>query len=149
MDRAPVGMGLIRGKDESEWPGFHPPNAPTMPACHLRPDDQRKLISAVGEELVRSHGKQKYYKPAEIRKAAERRDYPIDIHCWAMCIFSSPQDFKDLHDAAGEACDYAAMKAEVLANLAEDGLFSLPDIDLSWLEWPDIDVLSWFDGFSL
>ncbi len=44
--------------------------------------------------------------------------YQIDWVCWAYCIFSSPADFKSLHDAAGEACDYAVMKAEVLTDLA-------------------------------
>ena len=40
------------------------------------------------------------------------------------------------------------MKAEVLRDLATGGSFSLLDLDLSWLEWPDIDVSSvfgWFD----
>jgi hypothetical protein len=40
------------------------------------------------------------------------------------------------------------MKASVLADLASGGTFSWLDIDLSWLEWPDIDLSSifhWFD----
>ena len=56
-----------------------------MPACHFEPKDKKKLISAVGEDLVRTHGKQKYYKPADIRQSAERCGYPIN--CWAYCIF--------------------------------------------------------------
>jgi len=119
-----------------------------MPACHLEPKDKKAFIGAVGEELVRAHGKQNYYKPSDIRRAAERRAYPVDIHCWAYCIFSTPEDFKAIHDAAGEVCDYAAMKAEVLSDLAADGSFSMFDIDLSWLEWPDIDLSSIFDWFD-
>jgi hypothetical protein len=119
-----------------------------MPACHLRPEDKKAFVGAIGEELVRRHGKRKYYKPSEIRRAAESRNYPVDIHCWAYSVFSTPEDFKAIHDAAGEACDYSAMKAEVLADLSTGGIFSWIDIDLSWLEWPDIDLSSIFDWFD-
>lgn len=116
-----------------------------MPACHLKPDDKRAFIGAVGEELMRKHGKRNYYKPADIGRAADLCGYAADIHCWAYCIFSTPGDFAALHAAAGEVCDYAAMKAEVLADLAGGASFSLLDVDLSWLEWPDIDLSSLFD----
>ena len=101
-----------------------------MPACHLKPDDQKAFVGAGGHQLVRKHGKQKYYQTDWIRRAAEHRGYPLDIHCWAYCIFSTPEAFRALHHAAGEVCDYAAMRAEVLANLA-DGAFSSFDLDLS------------------
>lgn len=120
-----------------------------MSACHLKPDDKKAFIGKVGSDLVRTHGKRNYYKLADIRRSADRCGYPVDIHCWAYCIFSSPEDFKALHDAAGEICDYAAMKAEVLADLAAGASFSVFDLDLSWLEWPDIDLSSIFDGFDL
>ena len=119
-----------------------------MPTCGLKPEDKKAFVGAVGEELVRKHGKQKYYKPQEVRRAAEARGYPVDWHCWAYCIFCTPEDFKDLHDALGEACDYAAMKAEVLADLTAGASFSLFDLDLSWLEWPDVDLSSLFDWFD-
>ncbi len=115
-----------------------------MPACTLKPEDKKVFIGSVGDELVSRHGKRRYYKTDDIGRAATARGYPIDWACWAYCIFSSPEDFKALHDAAGEVCDYAAMKAEVLADLA-GGSFQWPDIDLSWLEWPDIDLSSLFD----
>ena len=120
-----------------------------MPACHLEPQNKKAFIGAVGEELVQRHGKKKYYKTQEVGNAAEALGYAADIHCWAYCIFSTPQDFKALHEAAGEACDYAAMKAEVLADLAGSDGFSIFDIDLSWLEWPDIDLSSLFDWFDI
>jgi hypothetical protein len=119
-----------------------------MPVCALRPKDKRAFIGEVGEDLVRKHGKRKYYAPADIRRSTEACGYPVDIHCWAYCIFASPQDFKALHDAAGEACDYAAMKSEVLTDLSQSGLYAWRDIDLSWLEWPDIDVSSLFEWFD-
>ena len=119
-----------------------------MPACHLKPEDKKAFIGAVGEELVRKHGKQKYYKPNQVRAATQARDYSIDYVCWAHCIFLTPDDFKAVHDAAGEVCDYAAMKAEVLSDLAAGATFSWLDVDLSWLEWPDIDLSALFDWFD-
>ena len=116
-----------------------------MPACHLKPNDKKAFIGAVGQDLVRTHGKQKYYKPADIRRSAERCGYAVDLHCWAYCFFSTPEDFRALHAAAGEVCDYVAMKTEVLTDLASGASFSLFDLDLSWLEWPDIDLSSIFD----
>lgn len=116
-----------------------------MPAaCTLKPEDKKAFIGSVGEDLVARHGKRRYYNTDDIRRAITSLDYPIDWACWAYCIFSSPTDFKALHDAAGEVCDYAAMKAEVLTDLA-GGSFQVPDMDLSWLEWPDIDLSALFD----
>lgn len=119
-----------------------------MPACHLRPEDKKAFIGKVGQQLVQTHGKRRYYAPDDIRRAADICGYPVDIVCWAYCFFSSPQDFAALHEAAGEACDYVAMKTELLTDLATGGTFALPDIDLSWLEWPDIDLSAIFDWFD-
>ena len=119
-----------------------------MPACELRPEDKKKFISDVGQRLVKKHGKKKYYKPTDISKAASDGGYPIDIVCWAYCMYASPSDFAAIHDVAGEVCDYAAMKAEVLADLAGGGSFLGIDIDLSWLDWPDIDLSNVFDWFD-
>jgi hypothetical protein len=123
-------------------------DSPVVRPCHVSPSDKKALIGAVGEDLVRTHGKRKYYKPAEVRRSADRCGYTVDVHCWAYCIFTTPEDFKAIHDALGEACDYAVMKAEVLADLAGGSAFSLFDLDLSWLDWPDIDLSSLFDWFD-
>ncbi len=120
-----------------------------MPACHLKPADKKAFISAIGQDLVHRNGKKKYYKPSEVRRSAEHCGYPIDIHCWAYCFFSSPEDFAMLHLAAGEVCDYAAMKAELLTDIVGGAKYSLFDLDLSWLDWPDIDLSSVFDWFDL
>jgi hypothetical protein len=121
----------------------------TMPTCELKPEDKKKFISDVGQRLVRDHGKKKYYAPEQIKKAARDGGYQPDIVCWAYCMFSSPSDFAAIHEAVGEVCDYASMKAEVLSELTSGGSFLGIDIDLSWLEWPDIDLSSVFDWFDL
>lgn len=122
--------------------------ASTAPApCHLSPPDKKAYVGAVGQRLVQKHGKQKYYKPAQVRQASESLGYGVDYHCWAYCMFTTPDDFAAIHSAAGEICDYAAMKVQVLAELAANGTFSVFDVDLSWLDWPDIDLSAAFDWF--
>ena len=119
-----------------------------MPPCHIKPEDKKAFISAVGQQLVKTQGKRKYYKPDDIGRAAHQCGYSADIHCWAQCFFATPEAFEALHRATGETCDYVAMKAELLSDLATNGSFALPDLDLSWLEWPDIDlsaIFEWFD----
>lgn len=119
-----------------------------MPACDLKPEDKKKFVSDVGQRLVRDHGRKNYYKPDQIKKAARDGGYQPDIVCWAYCMFASPGDFTAVHEAAGEVCDYASMKAQVLSDLASGGSFLGMDMDLSWLEWPDIDLSSVFDWFD-
>ena len=48
----------------------------------------------------------------------------------------------------GEQCDYDSMRGQMIDALAE-GAWSLFDIDLSWLEWPDIDLSSIFDFIDI
>lgn len=119
-----------------------------MAACHMKPADKKQFISNVGKELVKTNGKKKYYKTSEVRLAADRCGYPIDIHCWAMCFYTSPSDFNAYHVAESETCNYAEMKTELLTDLSSGSGFSPLDIDLSWLEWPDIDLSSIFDWFD-
>src|SRR4030095_13187153 len=118
-----------------------------MPACALKPGDRKALISAVGMDLVRQHGERKYYKPADIRRSAEKAGYSVDFHCGAYCIYSSPEDFKAVHDAVEETCDYAAMKAEVLADLAGGASFSWLHIDFSGVGWAGHAFSPTFCGF--
>lgn len=124
-------------------------DAPVVAPCRLPPKDKKAMVGAVGKDLVETHGKRKYYPPADVRRSAERCGYGVDVHCWAYVIFTTPEDFNALHAALGESCDYAAMKAEVLADLAGGSTFSLLDLDLSWLDWPDISLSALFDWFDI
>lgn len=118
-------------------------------ACHVSPPDKRKFLGDVGQDLVQHHGKKKYYSQQEVKDSCRRKNYlDIDWHCWAYCIFTSPDTFEEVHRETGETCNYAEMKAEALTDLS-GGSFELPDLDLSWLEWPDIDLGSIFDWFDL
>jgi hypothetical protein len=111
----------------------------------LAPTDKKAYAKEVGEILVRNYGKKKFYSPEQVTKASSQSRYDIDWHCWAMCLFTSPFDFDTYHQSIGEACDYAAMKAEMTSALTDGASKAWFDIDLSWLEWPDIELPSIFD----
>jgi hypothetical protein len=106
--------------------------------------DRTAYVREVAEILVRKHGKKKYYTPAQVKKASAQSRFDVDWHCWAMCVFSSGPDFSDDHQSVGENCDYAAMKTEMTSLLTDEKSDSWFDIDLSWLDWPDIELPSIF-----
>lgn len=120
-----------------------------MTSCALPPTDKKAYGKAVGEELVKNYGKKKYYSPEEVKKASSQTKYDIDWHCWAMCLYTSPSDFDAYHQSIGENCNYAEMKAEMTSALTDGASDSWFDIDLSWLEWPDIDLSSVFDFIDI
>lgn len=107
--------------------------------------ERKGYVRKVGEILVHSHGKQNYYSPDQVKKASAQSRYEVDWHCWAMCVFCSGPDFASYHESVGETCDYGAMKTEMTSLLTDGQSDSWFDIDLSWLEWPDIELPSIFD----
>ncbi|MDX2465618.1 MAG: hypothetical protein QNK31_14040 [Porticoccus sp.] len=116
-----------------------------MAACALSLTDKKRYGKDVGENLVRRYGKKKYYSPAQVKGASTNSKYDIDWHCCAMCLYTSPSDFKSYHDSIGESCDYAAMKSEMTSALTDGASDSWFDINISWLDWPDIELPSIFD----
>ncbi len=118
--------------------------------CPPSPQNKKEYITDIGKILVKEHGKKKYYKPEEVKKASKKSKYydysEIDWHCWAMSIFSSHSDFDAYHEITGEVCDYMIMKTEMLSGLSKSvatDWLTIPDLDFdaSWLDFGDI-----FDG---
>jgi hypothetical protein len=116
-----------------------------MNTCSTSVIDKRAFGKAVGNELIRRHGKRTNYMPKQIERAVERAGFPVDVSCWAMSLYSSRKNFDEHHAATGEVCDYAAMKSEMTAAMTDGASNSWFNIDMSWLEWPDIDLSSIFD----
>jgi hypothetical protein len=115
-----------------------------MPACAMAPADRRKQIQAVGNDLVKHHGKKKFYTVDEVKAANRRQRIDYDVGCWSHAFFNTHADFDAYHAELGEPCDYAEMKRElltsVMTNPEPSSVFDLGfDFDLSWLELPDID----------
>ena len=118
--------------------------------CPPAPLNKKEYITDIGKILVEEHGKKKYYKPEEVKKASKKSKFyeasEIDWHCWAMCTFSSHADFDSYHELTVEICDYVSMKPEMLSGLATNSSadwLAIPDLDIdaSWLDFGDI-----FDG---
>lgn len=120
----------------------------TQPApCAISPADKRKQAKLIGDDLVRHHSKRKFYSVSEVRAANQRCNISVDVVCWSHALFNTHHDFDRLHVAAGEACDYLGMKKAMLESVSSSGSSGWFDFDLSWLEFPDID-LSIFDFFD-
>ena len=115
--------------------------------CAMSPRDKKAQAKRVGDDLVQHHGKRKFYSVEQVRAANQRCGIPLDVACWSHAMFNTHHDFDRMHSAAGEACDYLAMKREMLESLSIGTPSSWFDFDLSWLEFPDIDWSS-FDFFD-
>ena len=85
--------------------------APTLTA--EKKEAVRQYLGKVGPDLRRKHGKQATYTPAQVRRSVEEQGLGIDYVCFAYCLYCSPADFDLVHSAAGEVCDYVAMRSLV------------------------------------
>lgn len=101
----------------------------------------------MGKDLTKQYGKQKFYTQKQVKSSLDRSRYDIDVHCWAYCLFLDHGSFDDYHQSIGEQCDYLAMKESMVPAVTDHQSDSWLDFDfdLSWLEWPDIELPSIFD----
>jgi hypothetical protein len=113
-------------------------------ACTIKPSDRKNQVRLIGNDLVKNYGKKSYYTVQEVKTANKRQGISLDFACWSHAAFNTHSDFDAYHNSIGETCDYVEMKAEMLSSVSTVCDTSWFDIDLSWLEFPDID-LSIFD----
>lgn len=113
----------------------------------LSATDKKLLGTTIGNDLAKTYGKKKYYSQEEIKKSLKKYDYKIDIHCWAYCLFMEHDGFDDYHRTIGESCNYIDMKSSMITSITDNASDSWLDFDfdLSWLDWPDIEISSIFD----
>jgi hypothetical protein len=118
--------------------------------CAISPADRRRQAQLVGNDLAKHYGKRNFYSIDQVKQANQRQKIEIDVACWSHALFNTHADFDHFHTLIGEACDYASMKAEMLRSISIDAVSNANadaswfDWDLSWIEFPDID-LSLFD----
>lgn len=111
----------------------------------LSVSEKKQYAQDVGGILVRKYGRQKYYSPHRVTQASKETKWGIDWHCWAMCLYTSPSSFDQYHESIGEVCDYGSMKSEMALAITDGASDAWFDFDLSWLDWPDVDLPSIFD----
>lgn len=95
--------------------------------------DKKRAVKAyladLGPALRTKYGRQHEYTPAQMRQTVLERALSIDYLCWVYVLHCSPLDFVAIHAAAGEACDYLAMRAAVgVAFFGGDANFVTPTI---------------------
>lgn len=120
-----------------------------MRACAISPTDRRDQVKRVGDDLVKNYGKKHFYSVQEVKDANRRSKISPDFGCWSHATFNTHADFDAYHQSIGEQCDYVAMKGEMLSSVSDATDTSMFDFDLSWLEFPDIDlsIFDFFDAF--
>lgn len=119
-----------------------------MALCKMSPKDHRDQIHRVGDDLLKTYGKKRYYSVQEVKAANKRQGIEVDFCCWSHAFFNSHEDFDSYHQTLGEICDYTSMKQEIIESVSTTTNCSGFDFDLSWLDFPDIDF-SIFDFFDL
>lgn len=120
-----------------------------MLTCTRCPTDKRAFGQAIGDELLRRHGKRRSYALDRICDVVDALGFPFEWSRWACALYGSPEDFAARQAALGEGGDYADMKAEMFAAMTEGASSSWFDTDMSWLEWPDFDFGSLFSFFDV
>jgi hypothetical protein len=110
-----------------------------MAVCHSSPEDKKAQAKVVGDDLLHHYGKKPYYSVDEVKAANKRTGIDIDVWCWSHALFNTHSDFDLLHQSLGEACDYVMMKSLMLGSISNTEDASWFNLDLSWLEFPDID----------
>ncbi len=118
-----------------------------MRACKISPADRRRQTRLVGTDLLKNYGRRQYYSVQEVKNANRRQGISPDVCCWSHAAFNSHKDFDEYHQSIGETCDYVSMKGEMLTSVSGTTDSSWFDLDLSWLEFPNID-LSLFDSLD-
>jgi len=118
-----------------------------MTTCLHCPPDKRAFGKSVGDRLLTRRGKRRSYSIPDITEAVIEVGFPPDYACWAYALYADRADFEAHHAATGEVCDYAAMKSEMFSAMTDGASSSWFDLDMSWLEWPDIDFSGIFDCF--
>lgn len=107
--------------------------------CAISPVDKQRQAKVVGDDLVRHHGKRKFYSVSQVKAANERCSIQPDYACWSHALFNTHFDFDRIHAQLGETCDYLSMKRAMLESVSISDASSWFDFDLSWLDFPDID----------
>jgi hypothetical protein len=112
-------------------------------------EDVKKAAIAVGKELHEQEGKQRYYGSDKVQRAVEKVLDTVDLADVTLqiveALFTSKDDFEKAHEGVEDACDYSEAKEKAVHAVTDGASDSWFDVDMSWLEWPDIELPNVFD----
>jgi hypothetical protein len=97
----------------------------------------RRYVKGLGPELRRRYGRAKRYTAAQVKRTIEQRGYSTEWSCYALCMYCGRREFEAYHRAAGESCDYNAMRGDVAARFLEGAR-----------SFDAADVIDWGIGWS-
>lgn len=110
----------------------------------------RKYARKLPQDLKIAYGQQEYYSKAQVDASLRRQRLGsgdaavIAANCYAYAMYCSAEEFKAIHDEAGEHCDYAEMRSNI-----SDTLFNhSADFSFSTLLTASTDSHSGFFGGS-
>ncbi len=73
----------------------------------------KRYVNTLGPELRERYGRRRHYTPEQVRHTVAVTGLDIDYVCWAYVIYCAAPDFRRIHEAAGEVCDYDTMRSVV------------------------------------
>lgn len=133
-------MAKVQHESETAVFGFAPEVSPPVSsasACTTKlTGDKRKAVQAyvgkLGPALREKYGRRAEYLPSQVRDTALEQALRIDYLCWAYVLYCSLPDFNSIHSAAGEVCDYSAMRSAVGSAFfgGEEGFSTLAIVDV-------------------
>jgi hypothetical protein len=87
----------------------------------LSADEGSEVAGKTGGELLRRFGKKKYYSKAMINSAAARQGIEPEWLFWLYALFGSKSTFNEAKRAANEACEYDAMRIQMVHQIRSSG----------------------------
>lgn len=114
----------------------------------LTPEAKKAYLNKVGKKLVERHGKKKYYSRKEVEGVIKLTPDAVNLAFLAYGVFTNQETFQHIHQETEKGYSYEEMRRDALSALTDSGSYLDIDLDLSWLDWPDIDLGSVFDWFS-
>jgi uncharacterized membrane protein YgcG len=70
------------------------------------------------KHLRQTYGRKLFYSPEQVRDGVQALRVNSEFLCYALGMFCDQDAFDAFHAAAGEQCDYGAMRVEVFAHVA-------------------------------
>ena len=88
-------------------------------------------------ELKKLYGRSEYYSKGQVDRAIRNKfskfttgGVVVSDVCYAYAMFCTPKEFKEIHEATGESCDYMELREEVSEVCFENANdFSFSDLD--------------------
>ncbi|NOY71934.1 MAG: hypothetical protein GXP14_06090 [Gammaproteobacteria bacterium] len=119
----------------------------------------KKYAKKLPQDLKENYFYQKYYSKEQVDASLKRRRlggrgavFAVTDNCYAYAMYCSPEEFNEIHEGNGEACDYEAMRSEIsdtMFNGASNFSFSTLLIASVISEYSSFDGLGGSDsGYS-